>query len=143
MKHKALVLFVLPFSAVAVPYPYASPYPQLPAAAGCDPKNTPTALQLGKPIPMKIEDVPVGCSDFEILVGMNVISSIFNNPTNAVIARGTTERNRDTAGEPPGKFGIVVGDPLVDNLLKIMPNARGYPVQVLTEFVKITRLWNK
>jgi hypothetical protein len=46
------------------------------------------------------------------------------------IARGTGEYDRNTTGQAPGKFGIVVGDPLVDNVVQAVPSARGYPVQV-------------
>lgn len=39
----------------------------------------------------------------------------------ASIARGTSE---------PGPFGVIVGDPLVKNVVAAMPTARGYAVQV-------------
>lgn len=29
-----------------------------------------TGVNMGDPVPMKPEDIPAGCSDFEILVGM-------------------------------------------------------------------------
>lgn len=45
--------------------------------------------------------------------------------TTTALARGTGEPDF-TVG---GKFGVVVGDPLTSNLTKILPNARGYPVQ--------------
>jgi hypothetical protein len=38
------------------------------------------------------------------------------------IARGTSE---------PGPFGVIVGDPLVTNVVAAMPLARGYAVQVI------------
>lgn len=43
------------------------------------------------------------------------------------IARGTSEINAVNNG----KFGVIVGDPIMGNLTAIMPSARGYPVQVL------------
>lgn len=42
--------------------------PQAPEQA-CDPKNQPGGLGLGTAVPMKVEDVPKGCADFEILIG--------------------------------------------------------------------------
>jgi hypothetical protein len=39
------------------------------SAAGCNPSLTPTALGMGKGVAMKTEDIPKGCSDFEVLVG--------------------------------------------------------------------------
>jgi hypothetical protein len=48
--------------------------------------------------------VPAGCAKYEVLV-----------------ARGTSE---------PGAFGSMVGDPLVARVVKLLPEARGYPVQV-------------
>ncbi|KAI9170730.1 cutinase-like protein [Paramyrothecium foliicola] len=65
-------------------------------------------VDIGNGVPPRPEDIPAGCSDFEILV-----------------ARGTGEPNY----EPDGKFGVVVGDPVVSNTTKILPGARGYPVQ--------------
>ncbi|CAI4215601.1 unnamed protein product [Parascedosporium putredinis] len=44
--------------------------------------------------------------------------------TAILVARGTSEPN--AAG---GKFGIVVGDPVVSNTTAKLPGARGYPVQ--------------
>jgi hypothetical protein len=40
---------------------------------------------------------------------------------NKVTARGTSE---------PGPFGVIVGDPLVDNVGKMATGSRGYAVQV-------------
>jgi hypothetical protein len=37
------------------------------------------------------------------------------------IARGTSE---------PGPFGVIVGDPLIRNVVAAIPSARGYAVQV-------------
>ncbi|KAK3896591.1 alpha/beta-hydrolase [Staphylotrichum tortipilum] len=68
-----------------------------------------TGVTMGEPVPMKPEDIPKGCSDYEILV-----------------ARGTSEPNYEAGG---GKFGIVVGDPVVSNTTLKLPGARGYPVQ--------------
>jgi cutinase len=42
-------------------------------------------------------------------------------------ARGTSEPNYE-AGD--GKFGVIVGDPVVSNTTLLLPGARGYPVQV-------------
>jgi len=68
---------------------------------------------VSKPPGMKAANVPHGCVSFEILV-----------------ARGTGEYDRNaSATAPAGKFGIVVGDHLVDGVLKSVPSARGYPVQ--------------
>jgi len=68
---------------------------------------------------MKPQNIPKGCAAFEILV-----------------ARGTGEYDRNTtsANGQLGKFGIVVGDPLVDNVVKLVPNSRGYPVQYPASF---------
>ena len=41
------------------------------------------------------------------------------------VARGTSEPNF----EPDGKFGVVVGDPIVSNVSKLLQGVRGYPVQ--------------
>jgi hypothetical protein len=43
-------------------------------------------------------------------------------------ARGTSEPNFEAGG---GKFGVIVGDPVVSNTTAALPGARGYPVQVL------------
>ncbi|KAK1659748.1 cutinase-domain-containing protein [Colletotrichum godetiae] len=68
-----------------------------------------TGVTIGDPVPIRPEDIPAGCSDFEILV-----------------ARGTSEPNFVGGG---GKFGIIVGDPVVSNTTVALPGARGYPVQ--------------
>jgi hypothetical protein len=47
---------------------------------------------------------PTGCNDYELIVG-----------------RGTSE---------PGPYGVIVGDPLVAAVQKLLPGARGYSVQV-------------
>lgn len=65
----------------------------------------------GQGIPPNPAHIPSGCSDLEILVG-----------------RGTSEPNYEAGG---GKFGIVVGDPVVSNVTLQIPGARGYPVQVI------------
>ncbi|KAL2753067.1 carbohydrate esterase family 5 protein [Sodiomyces alcalophilus JCM 7366] len=67
-----------------------------------------TGITIGEPVPMIPEHIPQGCSDFEILV-----------------ARGTSEPNFADGG----KFGVIVGDPVVSNASMILPGARGYPVQ--------------
>ncbi|KAK4033689.1 cutinase-domain-containing protein [Parachaetomium inaequale] len=83
----------------------------LAAAQGSDncPELPDTGVTMGEPVPMHPEHIPGGCSDFEILV-----------------ARGTSEPNYEAGG---GKFGIVVGDPVVSNTTLKLPGARGYPVQ--------------
>ncbi|KAF2429791.1 alpha/beta-hydrolase, partial [Tothia fuscella] len=63
-------------------------------------------FKMGPAIPPSAKDIPSGCSDFEV-----------------IIARGTSESN----AKVDGKFGTIVGDPLMRNLTAIMPNARGYP----------------
>lgn len=50
-------------------------------------------------------------------------------PNAARKARGTSEPNYE---EGDGKFGFIVGDPIVSNVTEILPDARGYPVQVRT-----------
>ncbi|KAK4096019.1 carbohydrate esterase family 5 protein [Parathielavia hyrcaniae] len=70
----------------------------------CPPVPT---LDLGAGVPPNPAHIPEGCSDYEILV-----------------ARGTGEPNA-----PGGKFGVIVGDPVVTNTTLQLPGARGYPVQ--------------
>jgi cutinase len=41
-------------------------------------------------------------------------------------ARGTSE----ISFEPDGKYGVVVGDPVVSNVTKLLDSVQGYPVQV-------------
>ncbi|KAG9254859.1 cutinase-domain-containing protein [Emericellopsis atlantica] len=67
-----------------------------------------TGIEIGEPVPINPGDIPPGCSDFEVLV-----------------ARGTSEPNFADGG----KFGVIVGDPVVSNLTEILPGSRGYPVQ--------------
>ncbi|KAF2258982.1 hypothetical protein CC78DRAFT_556265 [Lojkania enalia] len=77
------------------------------AAAQSDCPDIPdTGVEIGQPVPIVPGDIPPGCSDFEILV-----------------TRGTSEPSFR-------KFGVIVGDPVVSNVSKILPGARGYPVQV-------------
>ncbi|KXH39121.1 hypothetical protein CSAL01_03152 [Colletotrichum salicis] len=71
-----------------------------------------TGVTIGDPVPIRPEDIPAGCSDFEILVGL--------------FSRGTSEPNFVGGG---GKFGIIVGDPVVSNTTVDLPGARGYHVQ--------------
>lgn len=73
----------------------------------------------GKAIGPFPQDIPTGCSAFEILV-----------------ARGTSEPNY----EVNGKFGIVVGDPVVSNTTLKIPGARGYPVQVCLSYISKLKL---
>ncbi|EAQ87090.1 predicted protein [Chaetomium globosum CBS 148.51] len=77
-----------------------------------------TGVTMGEPVPMHPEHIPAGCSDFEILV-----------------ARGTSEPNYEAGG---GKFGIVVGDPVVSNTTLRLPGARGYPYPASAEIVSGT-----
>jgi hypothetical protein len=51
-------------------------------------------------------------------------------------ARGTSEPNYEAGG---GKFGVVVGDPVVSNTTLRLPGARGYPVQV--GYPTLSSLW--
>jgi cutinase len=79
------------------------------AAAADDETCPPSAgVDFSKGVVPRPEHIPNGCSDYEVLV-----------------ARGTSEPNF----APDGKFGVVVGDPIISNLTAILPNARGYPVQ--------------
>jgi cutinase len=77
---------------------------ECPENPGTDPSEPP----FGSPIPPRPEDIPAGCSGFEILT-----------------ARGTSE---------PGTFGYRVGDPLVGNVTESLPGSRGYPVQYPASF---------
>ncbi|OHF04452.1 hypothetical protein CORC01_00304 [Colletotrichum orchidophilum] len=81
------------------------------SAQGTDdcPEIPETGITIGDPVPIRPGDIPAGCSDFEILV-----------------ARGTSEPNFASGG---GKFGIIVGDPVVSNVTVALSGARGYPVQ--------------
>ena len=75
---------------------------------------------------MRSLSVSVGDSslEFDVLIKHNP------NP-----ARGTSEPNYVAGG---GKFGIVVGDPVVSNTTLVLPGARGYPVQVSSPAVFLT-----
>ncbi|KAK0391898.1 hypothetical protein NLU13_1396 [Sarocladium strictum] len=53
-------------------------------------------------------DIPRDCSDFEILV-----------------ARGTSENSFADGG----KFGVIIGDPIVSNVTQVLQGVQGYPVQ--------------
>ncbi|KAF1816528.1 alpha/beta-hydrolase [Eremomyces bilateralis CBS 781.70] len=77
------------------------------ASAACQSScpSLPGDIKMGTPVPINPADIPAGCSDLEILV-----------------ARGTSEPNAEG-----GKFGIVVGDPIVTNTTLVLPGARGYP----------------
>ncbi|CAH0046688.1 unnamed protein product [Clonostachys solani] len=68
-----------------------------------NPGTDPNEPSFGTPVPVRPEDIPNGCSDFEILA-----------------ARGTSEI---------GKFGYRIGDPLIGNVTETLPGSRGYPVQ--------------
>jgi cutinase len=65
-------------------------------------------IEIGPAVPINPDDVPTGCSPYEVLV-----------------ARGTSETNF----EPDGKFGVVVGDPVISNLTRVLDGVQGYPVQ--------------
>lgn len=86
-----------------------------------------TGVVIGDPVPIRPDHIPQGCSNFEILVGKQLTSSIPNKRLSISQARGTSEPN-DEHGN--GKFGVIVGDPIVSNTTLILPGARGYPVQV-------------
>ncbi|KAL2211636.1 alpha/beta-hydrolase [Sarocladium strictum] len=62
----------------------------------------------GAPVEMIPGDIPIGCSDYEIIV-----------------ARGTSEINFADGG----KFGVVIGDPIVSNVTELLDGVQGYPVQ--------------
>lgn len=106
---------------------------------GSCPQLPDTGVSIGEPVPVHPEHIPAGCSDFEILVGkcreaVFLASGIYLDHGNAWPqltrrrpARGTSEPNYE---EGDGKFGIVVGDPVVSNTTVKLPGARGYPVQV-------------
>lgn len=97
------------------------------AAGQTCPELPETGVTMGEPVPMRPEDIPGGCSEFEILVGkLFLIPWVWVN-TKVVVARGTSEPNYEAGG---GKFGIIVGDPVVSNVTELLPGARGYPVQV-------------
>ncbi|VUC26864.1 unnamed protein product [Clonostachys rosea] len=68
-----------------------------------DPGTDPREPSFGTPVPIVPEDIPSGCSDYEILS-----------------ARGTSEI---------GKFGYRIGDRLIGNVTETLNGARGYPVQ--------------
>jgi hypothetical protein len=96
----------------------ADPKPQIPR-----PSNMP---KLGQ-TPVAFGPKPAGCSNFEILVGpfsSKCLSQEFKLITFRS-ARGTSE---------PGPFGVIVGDPLVAAVSKLVPGARGYAVQVQLYF---------
>ncbi|KFH43451.1 cutinase-like protein [Hapsidospora chrysogenum ATCC 11550] len=80
---------------------------QLARAQEC-PQIPDNDVEMGEPVPMIPEHIPAGCSDYEVLV-----------------ARGTSEPNYAEGG----KFGVIVGDPVVSNLTEVLPGSRGYPVQ--------------
>ncbi|WYZ42517.1 hypothetical protein EsH8_VI_000216 [Colletotrichum jinshuiense] len=79
-----------------------------------------TGVTIGDPVPIRPQDIPAGCSDYEILV-----------------ARGTSEPNFEGGG---GKFGIIVGDPVVSNTTLVLPGARGYPVQVRIQSISYSQI---
>jgi hypothetical protein len=67
-------------------------------------------------VPVPNGPAPTGCNAYEIIV-----------------ARGTME---------PGPFGFIVGDPLVAGVQKLLPDVRGYAVQVGYPVVAaIVELW--
>jgi len=78
------------------------------AQAPLDCPANPAGMRMGPAVPIVAADIPAGCSAFEVLV-----------------ARGTSE----PSFKDGGKFGVVVGDPVIGNLTKVFPSARGYPVQ--------------
>jgi cutinase len=78
-------------------------------------------VNMGKAVPPNPAHIASGCAALEVLV-----------------ARGTSEVNYEAKG---GKFGIVVGDPLISNLTLVLPGARGYPVQVTYYPLSCTVTW--
>ncbi|KAF2670435.1 alpha/beta-hydrolase [Microthyrium microscopicum] len=78
-------------------------------STSADCPKLPGGVVMGVPVPMVKEHIPTGCADLEILV-----------------ARGTSEPDYK---EGNGKFGVIIGDPLIGNLTKTLTGARGYPVQ--------------
>jgi hypothetical protein len=64
------------------------------AGATCNPSLTTTALGLGKAVPMKPEDIPKGCSDFEVLVGSCLPGAIFQNKTTMVLTKHSPRYQR-------------------------------------------------
>lgn len=101
-----------------------------------------TGIDFGAAVGPFPEDVPSGCSAFEILVGKSTfpidkLSHHLSTHPHALInapARGTSEPNF----EPAGKFGVIVGDPVVSNVSARLPDVRGYPVQYPASFNVIT-----
>jgi hypothetical protein len=73
-------------------------------------------FEFGPPVPINPDDIPTGCSPYEVLV-----------------ARGTSEINF----EPDGKFGVVVGDPVVSNLTRVLDGVQGYPVQTVPRQLRL------
>ena len=56
---------------------------------------------------------------------INMSSTAF---TDGIAARGTSE---------PGPFGVIVGDPLIKNVVTAIPSARGYAVQVPIQCLQV------
>ncbi|QDS72370.1 hypothetical protein FKW77_008324 [Venturia effusa] len=108
MKTTSILLLASAIGANAIPQdlPVLPNFPRL-QGPGCPP--LPAGVEFRPTVEMRPQDIPTGCSAFEVLV-----------------ARGTSEPNYK---EGNGKFGVVVGDPLIGNLTKKFPTARGYPVQ--------------
>jgi hypothetical protein len=46
--------------------------------------------------------------------------------TNTTVARGTSE---------PGPYGVIVGDPLLSQIKSLVPDARGYAVNVCSIYI--------
>jgi len=62
-----------------------------------------------------------GCSPLEVVVGkLSSLPHIPKKPTNTLPARGTGE---------PGTFGLIVGDPLVAAVKKVIPSATGFNIK--------------
>lgn len=95
---------------------------------GC-PQIPPNDVEFGAPVPLRPQDIPSGCSDLEVLVGMSINGEMrlisFHESHSQSTARGTSEPNYAQGG----KFGVIVGDPVISNLTRVLPRARGYPVQ--------------
>ncbi|KAE9962891.1 hypothetical protein BLS_009913 [Venturia inaequalis] len=112
MKTTTVLLLASAIGANAIPQGVPE-LPKLPTQQGPGCAPLPAGFKIpGAGVEMRPQDIPTGCSAFEVL-----------------IARGTSEPNFK---EGNGKFGVVVGDPLIGNLTAKFPTARGYPVQVYT-----------
>jgi hypothetical protein len=67
---------------------------------------------------------PAGCSDYELIIGIlpQCSENVQANQYLLFLGRGTGE---------PGPFGKIVGDPLMAQVKRLLPEARGYAVQYI------------